>query len=145
MSDADDRAIRAILSDQESAWTRGDADGFSKHMAPDFLATNVQGQGMSGKAVFDRQHAFIFAGVFKGSTMTQAIGTLRYLSPTVAFVETIVHVGDLTNPPPAWPLDSEGRLETRLLQVLDKSGGQWAVAAYHNTIVNHRAPPIVSA
>jgi uncharacterized protein (TIGR02246 family) len=144
MSDADDRAIRAILSDQESAWADGDAEGFSKHMAPDFLATNVQGQNMSGKPAFDRQHAFIFAGVFKGSTMKQAISTLRYLSPASAFVETIVHVGDLTDPPPIWPLDAEGRLETRLLQVLDKSGGQWAVVAYHNTIVNHRAPPIAS-
>ena len=144
MNDADDQAILAILSDQQSAWTRGDAEGFSKHMAPDFIAINVQGQDMSGKGVFDRQHAFIFDGFFKGSTMKQAISTLRYLSPDSAFVETIVHVGDLTNPPPVWPLDAEGRLETRLLQVLKKSGGQWAVVAYHNTIVNHRAPPIVS-
>ena len=144
MTDTDDRAIRAILSDQESAWARGDAEGFSKHMAPDFLAINVQGQNMSGKDVFDRQHAFIFGGFFKGSKMQQAISKLRYLSPTSAFVETIVHVSDLANPPPIWPLDAEGRLETRLLQVMDKSSGQWAVVAYHNTIVNHRAPPIVS-
>jgi uncharacterized protein (TIGR02246 family) len=72
MSDTDDQAILAILSDQQSAWTRGDAEGFSKHMAPDFIAINVQGQDMSGKAVFDRQHAFIFDGFFKGSTMKQA-------------------------------------------------------------------------
>lgn len=144
MSDTDDHAILAILADQQSAWTRGDAEGFSKHMAPDFIAINVQGQDMSGKGVFDRQHAFIFDGFFKGSTMKQAISTLRYLSPDSAFVETIVHVGDLTNPAPVWPLDAEGRLETRLLQVLEKSDGQWAVVAYHNTIVNHRAPPIIS-
>ena len=129
MSDADNLAIEAILSDQSAAWTRGDADGFSKHMAPGFLATNVQGQDMSGKDVIDRQHAFIFNGFFKGSTMQQAVSTLRYLSPTSAYVESIVHVGDLTNPPPVWPLDAEGRLETRLLQVLDKSSGQWAVVA----------------
>ncbi len=144
MSETDDQAIRAILSDQKSAWTRGDVEGFSNHMAPDFIAINVQGQDMSGRSVFDRQHAFIFEGLFKGSTMKQEISTLRYLSPDSAFVETIVHVGDLTNPPPVWPLDPEGRLETRLLQVLEKSGGQWTVVAYHNTIVNHRAPPIVS-
>ena len=144
MSDTDDEAILAIISDQQSAWSRGDAPGFSKHMAPSFLATNVQGQDMSGKEVFDRQHAFIFNGIFKGSKMSQAISTLRYLSPQSAFVETIVHVSDLKNPPPAWPLDAEGRLETRLLQILAKSDGQWAVVAYHDTIVNHRAPPIVS-
>ena len=144
MSDADDLAIRTLLSDQDSAWSRGDAAGFSKFMAPDFLAINVQGQNMSGKDVFDRQHAFIFNGFFKGSKMQQAVSTLRYLSPTTAFVETIVHVSNLTNPPPLWPLDAEGRLETRLLQVLDKASGEWEIVAYHNTIVNHRAPPIVS-
>ena len=144
MGDTDDQAIRAILSDQQSAWTRGDPEGFSKHMTPDFLAINVQGQDMSGKDVFDRQHAFIFNGFFKGSTMKQEISTLRCLSPDSAFVETIVHIGNLTNPPPVWPLDAEGRLETRLLQVLEKSSGQWVVVAYHNTIVNHRAPPIVA-
>ncbi|MEO7504110.1 MAG: SgcJ/EcaC family oxidoreductase [Sphingomicrobium sp.] len=144
MSETDDQAIRRILSDQASAWDRGDAEGFSKHMAPDFVATNVQGQDMSGKAVFDRQHAFIFNGFFKGSTMQQAVATLRLLSPSTAFVEMIVHVGNLTDPPPMWPLDAQGRLETRLLQVLDKSSGQWIVVAYHNTIVNHRAPPIVA-
>jgi len=144
MNGTDDRDILEILSDQDRAWARGDAEGFSKHMAADFLAINVQGQDMSGKDVFDRQHAFIFGGFFKGSKMNQAVSTLRYLSPTIAFVETIVHVSDLTNPLPVWPLDAEGRLETRLLQVLNKSGGQWAVVAYHNTIVNHRAPPIIS-
>ncbi len=69
-------------------------------MAPDFLAINVQGQDMSGKDVFDRQHAFIFDGFFKGPKMQQGISTLRFLSPTSAFVETIVHVSDLANPPP---------------------------------------------
>ena len=144
MSDKDDLVIGAMLRDQDSAWSRGDAVGFSKHMADSFLATNVQGQSMSGKAVFDRQHEFIFGGFFKGSKMTQTIDTLKYLSEKTAFVETIVHVGNLTDPPAMWPLDSQGRLETRLLQVLAKSGGRWSVVAYHNTIVNHRAPPIVN-
>ena len=99
---------------------------------------------MSGKAVFDRQHEFIFDGFFTGSKMTQTIDTLRYLSKKTAFVETIVHVGNLTVPPAMWPLDSEGRLETRLLQVFEKSGGRWSVVAFHNTIVNHCAPPMVS-
>lgn len=99
---------------------------------------------MSGKPAFDRQHEFIFSGFFKGSKMTQTIDTLRQLSENTAFVETIVHVSELTDPPGVWPLDPEGRLETRLLQVLEKSNGTWSVVAYHNTIVNHRAPPIVA-
>ncbi len=144
MNEADDREIRAILMDQDDAWTRGDAAGFSKHMATGFLATNVQGQSMSGKLVFDRQHKFIFGGFFKGSKMSQTIDTLRQLSENTAFVETIVHVSEFTDPPAVWPLDPEGRLETRLLQVFEKSNGTWLVVAYHNTIVNHRAPPIVA-
>ncbi|WP_321324435.1 SgcJ/EcaC family oxidoreductase [uncultured Parasphingorhabdus sp.] len=143
MNEKDDLAISSMLLDQDSAWSRGDATGFSKHMADGFLATNVQGQSMSGKAVFDRQHEFIFGGFFKGSKMTQTIDTLKYLTETTAFVETTVHVSNLTDPPAMWPLDSQGQLETRLLQVLEKSGGTWSVVAYHNTIVNHRAPPIV--
>ena len=143
MRKEDDLAISSILLDQDEAWTRGDAAGFSKHMADGFSATNVQGQSMSGKAVFDRQHEFIFGGFFKGSKMSQTIDTIKYLSKTAACVETIVHISNLTDPPAMWPLDPEGRLETRLLQVLEKSGGAWSVAAYHNTIVNHRTPPIV--
>jgi len=144
MSEADEVAIRAILADQDSAWTRGDAAGFSGHMADNFLATNVQGQSMSGKELFDRQHAFIFGGFFKGSRMTQTIETLRYMSDTTAFVETLVKVSKLTYPPAFWPLDPEGRLETRLLQILEKSSGSWSIIAYHNVIVNHRAPPLAA-
>jgi uncharacterized protein (TIGR02246 family) len=142
MSEADDLAIGRILADQENAWAAGDARGFSKHMADEFLATNVQGQSISGKERFDRAHEFIFGSFYRGSKMTQTIGTLRYTSDTTACVETVVKVSDLTDPLPIWPLDSEGRLETRLLQVLTKSAGSWSVVAYHNTIVNHRAPPL---
>jgi uncharacterized protein (TIGR02246 family) len=144
MNQETERAISAILRDQENAWKRGDARAFSQHMADGFLAINVQGQTMSGKEVFDRQHAFIFGGIFKGSTMSQTIDTLRQLSENTAFVETVVHVSDLIDPPPVWPLDPEGRLETRLLQVFEKAAGKWSVIAYHNTIVNHRAPPVVA-
>lgn len=33
--------------------------------------------------------------------------------------------------------DEKGRLRTRLLQVLVKDGGEWRIAAYHNTDVKH--------
>lgn len=73
--------------------------------------------------------------------MVQTIDTLKQLSENTAFVETIVHVREFTDPPAVWPLDSEGRLETRLLQVIEKSNDTWFVVAYHNTVGNHRAPP----
>ena len=142
MRDDPDSAIRAILSDQETAWGCGDAADFSKHMAGDVLATNLQGQDMSGLDAFNRNHAFIFESFFKGSRMQQAVSAMRYLSPTTVLVETIVHISDMTDPPPALSLDATGRLETRLLQVLNKSGDRWVVVAFHNTMVNHRAPPI---
>lgn len=139
----DEATIRNILAAEDQAWSRGDAAGFSQHLASNCIATNVQGQSMSGKELFLRQHVMIFATFFKGTTLTQTMLTLRFLGDTVAIVESLCIVAGLTNPPAIMPLDPEGRLQTRMLQVFEKAGDNWSIVAYHNTAVNHRAPRLV--
>ena len=108
ISTTDEETIRGILAGEDQAWSRGDAAGFSQHLAPNCIATNVQGQSMSGKDLFLRQHAMIFATFFKGTTLTQTMLTFRFLGATVAIVESICMVAGWTNPPAVVPLDPEG-------------------------------------
>jgi uncharacterized protein (TIGR02246 family) len=140
----DEAAIRDILDGEEDAWNRGDAAGYSQHIAQDCIATNVQGQAMSGKDLFLRQHSRIFATLFTGTTLTQSIVAFRFLGPDVAVVESLCTVTGLASPPPFLPLDAEGRLQTRLLHVLEKTGDHWSTVVYHNTTINHRAPPLAA-
>ena len=144
ISTNDEAAIREILAGEDEAWNRGNAADYSQYLAPDCIATNIQGQAMAGKDHFLRQHVAIFATLFKGTTLTQTMLTLRFIGAAGAVVESLCTVGGLTNPPAFLPLNSEGRLQTRLLQVFEKAEGHWSIVAYHNTTINHRAPPVAA-
>ncbi|MFZ2236712.1 MAG: SgcJ/EcaC family oxidoreductase [Dokdonella sp.] len=144
MTANDEAAIRGILAAEDQAWSRGDAAGFSQHLAENCIATNVQGQSMSGRDLFFRQHVMIFATFLKNTTLTQTLLTLRFIGDTAAIVESLCTVSGFTDPPATMPLDPAGRLQTRMLQVFEKAEGNWSIIAYHNTTVNQSAPPLVA-
>jgi hypothetical protein len=69
--------------------------------------------------------------------LEHAIVSLRFIGPDVAIAETLTSVSGFpkTGPPPGVQTDANGRLRTRLLQVLKKDGGKWMIVVYHNVDV----------
>ena len=108
---------------------------YSRDFAQDGLFTNILGQFFTGHEAFLRQHEFIFQGPFLNTTLHQDIEALTFPTPNVALVVTLSAVSGLTQMPVGATPDRQGRLRTRLLQVILRDGSQWKIAAYHNVDV----------
>lgn len=139
-SSADEAALRRIVEEENETWNRGDAVGYSRHFASDGVFTNIRGERFVGYEAFLRQHDAIFNGIFRGSTLRQDIVSVHFLNPDVATIETLTAVGDFVQLPPGATPDSEGRLRTRLLQVLHRQEGEWKIVFYHNVDVKPGVP-----
>lgn len=70
---------------------------------------------------------------FLGTKLQLQVVSLRFLAPDVAVCETLTWVsGFKSGAPPDLHLDTKGRLRTRLLQVMEKRGGEWQIVVYLN-------------
>jgi uncharacterized protein (TIGR02246 family) len=67
---ADEAAIRDILKEEVAAWSKGDADAYSRHFAEDGTFTNLLGMFFQGREAFRKRHEQIFHGAYRGSTKT---------------------------------------------------------------------------
>jgi len=137
---ADTAAIRGVVTDEITAWDHGDAAAYSRHVADEATFTNIRGQFFTGNAAFLKQHAAIFEGVFKHTTLHQDIVSLRFPSADVAVVEVLTAVTGVTHPRPGMIFDKRGALRTRLLQLLVRQAGEWKIVSYHNVDVKPGVP-----
>ena len=87
-----------------------------------------------------QEHDSLFKRPFHGSTLKQDIVSLKFVRPDVAVVEVLTSVTGIPKLFPGTNTDDKGRLRTRLLQVDLKDGGEWKIAAYHNTDVKPGVP-----
>jgi len=138
----DEAPIRRIVQDEVTAWNKGDAEAFSRHMAPDATFTNVLGMYSTGREAFRERHEEIFKGIFSGTTLQQDVVSIKFIRTDVAVVETLTWVSGFSKAglPPGMLADSKGRLRSRLLQVMQKDGNEWKTVAYHNVDVKPGIP-----
>ncbi len=133
---ADKAAIQAIVQSEQDSWNCGDADAFSAHFAPDGSFTNIVGMQTYGRAPFQKQHAYIFSTIYKGSHNELTIGTLRFLRPDVAVADIDGVLSKIVRVPPGSPLFPDGSMHVKLQLVLSKENGTWQIDAFHNVVVN---------
>jgi uncharacterized protein (TIGR02246 family) len=126
---------RLLLIRQQEAWNRGDAAGYSADVAKECWFTNILGQTHEGRPAFEERHAEIFKTIFAGSRLRMEVLRFRQLTAESAMVEAKAVVTGFRGLPPGVAAGAGGALHTRLLQVLEKAGGKWRVAAYHNVDV----------
>ena len=132
---ADDQGIiRQIVADEVTAWNNADAAAYASAVRQDCIFTNTVGMMAVGKAAFQAQHAKIFETIYKGTRMRQAVTHLRFLAPGVAVVDTDTELSGAHWMPPGAKI-VQGRLQSRLEQVLIKSDGEWGITSYHNVFV----------
>jgi uncharacterized protein (TIGR02246 family) len=96
----------------------------------------------TGHTQFLDRHADLFKGIFAGTVMQQEVVSLRFLKPDVAIVETLTWVTGFSGAgaPEGVHIDSQGRLHTQLLQVLQKETGGWKIVVYHNVDLKTGTP-----
>ncbi len=137
---ADQTAIRNIIQDETNAWNNGDAAAYSRHFAPGGTCTTIRGVFLTGQAAFLKVHEQIFQGMFKHSTLKQDVVSLEFFGQNTAVVEVLTSLSGMAQTPPGTLPDAQGRLRTRLLQVMVRQDGEWKVVVYHNVDVKPGVP-----
>jgi uncharacterized protein (TIGR02246 family) len=129
---ADETEIQQLIDQLTGAWKAGDAKAYGVRFLPDGTFTNVNGEFYEGHEEFDRRHAEVFAGVFRGTTLTLTVKKLRFVRPDVAIADIDTEVSGARLRPQGVAVGPDGVLRSRLLMVLLKENGAWCIAAYHN-------------
>ena len=133
-------AIRNIVANEIATCNTGDAVGYSRDFAKTGTLTNIRGQFFTGYAAFLKIHEVIFSEMFKNTTLSQDIGSLTFLRPDIALVDTLTAVSGIAPGTPGFLTDDKGRLRTRLLQVVAKQDGFWKIVFYNNVDVKPGSP-----
>ena len=137
---SDTTAVRNIIKNEVDTWNKGDAAGYSRDFSPTGTFTNIRGQFFTGYQGYLKQHEVIFQGIFKNSTLKQDVVSLKFVRPDVAIVETVTTVNGAVQSPVGVTRDDQGRIRTRLLQVVAKHEGVWKIVTYHNVDVKPGIP-----
>lgn len=119
-------AIKGVLVNHYKAWDAGDADAFVTDYTADATVI-MPGIYRTSKEEVRRSMADGFASFLKGSTAIDKLESIRFLgeNAAVAVSETGVR----------FPGETEVPAERMVYAtwVLEKRGGTWLLAAYHNS------------
>ncbi|WP_412538830.1 SgcJ/EcaC family oxidoreductase [Longispora sp. K20-0274] len=123
---ADVAAIQAVLVASYKAWEAGDADGMVAHYTEDATAI-MTGSLRGSRDVIRESMALAFAGPLKGTSTYNRQLSLRFVGRDAAIV--VSESGILF--PGQTEVADAGKVNATW--VLEKRGGQWLIAAYHNS------------
>jgi len=129
--------IRKIILEQESAWNTGSARRYCARIRMDATLTTIQGGVHGGRESIEGRMSEVFTSVFKGTRISMKIQRIRF-EGNVAMVEIDTEVNAVKTLPPGIRASSDGKLRTRLLEVMVNDGGTWSVLALHE--VDVKAP-----
>lgn len=133
-----ERAIRAIVAEQDRAWNNGDAAGYASAIAPDVAFTNIFGVVLFGREAFVERQVEILRTFFKGTVKAQTIRRIRFITADVAIVNIDNEVRGVRSLPSGIAVPPDGVVRTQLLQVYVRREGRWWIEAFHN--VDIKAP-----
>jgi uncharacterized protein (TIGR02246 family) len=125
---ADEAAIHAVLADSYKAWEAGDAEGMVANYTADATAI-MTGSLRGSRDVVRENMALAFAGPLKDTSTYNKRLSLRFVGRDAAIVvsESGILFGAETEVPDARKVNATW--------VFEKRGGQWLIAAYHNSPV----------
>lgn len=123
---SDETLIRQIVRQVQDGWNTHDGKAFAAPFATDADYVVVNGMYIKGRESIEKGHTGIFATIYKDSTNTATVKSVRFLRKDVA----VVHV--------EWNL--EFRLDGKTnkghalnTMIMTKDAGNWSIAAFQNT------------
>jgi uncharacterized protein (TIGR02246 family) len=131
--DADESRIRKIIQEQESAWNAGSARRYCTRIRLDASLTNFLG-GVDGREAIEGRMSDMFATVFKNTRISMKIQQIRF-EGNVAIVEIDTEVNALKTQPTGIRVSADGKLRTRLMEVMVNERDTWSVVALHDVDV----------
>lgn len=129
--EGDAAAIRSIIEELEKAWTAGDAEAWSKHVADDVDFTVWNGRYIKGREGVTAGHRQIFSTIYKDTKQKLDVRSIRFLRDDVAVVHLKGSVVKKTAEFPEAP-------QVAPVMIMTKQNGRWLIAVFHNTDVQKR-------
>ncbi len=131
----DEREIRRVITAQVDGWNRGDAVAWGADCDSAVSFTNILGMRWDTQHGNVTRHAEMFRGPFAGSTLAVELERLQFPEAHVAIAELLTTLTGFRALPPGIRPTADGRLVTRMLDVLIERDGRWRIVACHNTAV----------
>jgi uncharacterized protein (TIGR02246 family) len=133
----DEQAIRQVITEMTEGFNRHDAQASTRMYTSDADLITVRGERFRGTQEFEKGLAQIFATRAREATHRTLNVSVRFIRPDVALAHVTNELSGLISPdgqrpPPHQELS---------LRVFVKDGGQWRVAAFHNTLVQPFGAP----
>jgi uncharacterized protein (TIGR02246 family) len=135
LSSADEKAIRQIMMDQETAWNEHDMNAYMSSYRDDADAINIVGMYWHGKAAILKHLSDFHATSFKDLEETLDEVNVHSIGDGYAIAILIWKVGAFTSP--RGDVIPAGR--HRSTQVLAKGADGWKVVHFHNTTIDEAA------
>ena len=129
-------AIGKVLATEQQAWNAGDSVSYADEYTDNADFINIRGQVFTGKPAIAQQHAKIFGGPFKHSTIVIDLRKFNQLSDSTVLVDTDQTVTQFAGLPPGVVASSAGTLVTRFKYLaIRQTDGSWKLASGQNTAV----------
>ncbi len=126
---ADERAIRANIEQMMKGWNAKSGAEFAKPFAEDADYVVINGMQLKGRPVIEKSHQNIFDTVYKNTSLSMAVDSIRFLRPDVA----VVHVSGALK-----LTEGDATLNNaKITMVMTKNGDRWEIAAFQNTPVQN--------
>lgn len=135
LSPADEKAIRDIIKDQETAWNKHDMKAFTKSFRDDAEGINVVGMSWRGKAAILKHLTDYHDTIFKELEETLDEVNIHSIGDGYAIAVNIWKVGSFKAPNGA----VIPACRHRSTLVLARGSDQWQVVHFHNTIIDEEA------
>lgn len=127
-------AIEKLLGTEQAAWNAGDSVMYADAYTDDADFINIRGQVFAGKTAVQQQHARIFAGPFKESSISIVVRKLTLISETAALVDTDQTVTNFKGLPPGIVATAPDTLVTHFKYLaMQQADGTWRFASGQNT------------
>jgi uncharacterized protein (TIGR02246 family) len=123
--------IQALVDAQFAAWSAKDAAAHAATYEIDAKFFDPAGAVHEGRAAIFAAHAFLFGAFFAGTTETQVITGVRFLTGTIAIVYLNAELTGFGPLPPGFPLTEPGVLRTTKTWVVVKRAGSWEIVTQH--------------
>jgi uncharacterized protein (TIGR02246 family) len=127
--------IRKIIQEQESGWNASNARRYCARLQRDATLTSFTGSIYEGRAAIEERMSDLFANFFKGTRIVMKVRALRFVGSGVAIVEVDTELNAVKTLPPGIRGSADGKLRTRLLEIMVYEGNTWSVVALHNVDV----------
>jgi uncharacterized protein (TIGR02246 family) len=124
---SDEAAIRSIPYQLIKGWNEGSGNGFAAPFTDDADFVAFEGTHLKGRREITSFHQQIFDTIVKGSRLEGEIKFVRFLSPELAYMHSVVRV---TMPGESNPYPGRDSMQ---LFVVAKHNGEWRVEALQNS------------